>query len=282
MIFGSMCVEKNFFLPFLHDCKTDQNVQALKYLLSRPSPNVAAIDDSPVLPSPVDYQTDDDREHRRQRLLSSPQSFRSSRRGTPGDTWNTTPRGKRSRSQLSVKGSVSKRSGTPALEYLRWNGPESPYSPTKSFVDVEGREEEEEDLDFELHDESLSDGGFEGLENVRACCDGRHTVGHSRRHHHHNHPHPITQLQSQSHAHTAPIMHPRRSTDNQHLDPNPLEIGRPVSPAWSLRSKAGSMQSHEGGGGGGGLFSWARGEGSKLRFGSKRAAKTSAAPSVDQ
>lgn len=256
------------------------DLQALRYLLSRPSPNVNTMDDSPVLQSPSDYQTDDDREHRRQRLLSSPQSFRSSRRATPGDTWNSTPKGKRSRSQLSVKGSVSKRSGTPALEYLRWNGPESPYSPTKSFVDVDRQGEDEEDLDFELHDESLSDGGFEGLENVRACCDGRHTVGHSRRHHHHHHPlssHPINQLQAQAHAHTAPI-HGRQSMDNQHLDPSPLEIGRPVSPAWSLRSKAGSAQSHDGGG----LFSWARGEGSKLRFGTKRSAKAPAVPSADQ
>lgn len=242
------------------------------------------IDESPILPSPIDYQTDDDREQRRQRLLSSPQSFRSSRRETPSGTWNTTPRGKRSRSQLSVHRSMSKRSGTPALEYLKWNGPESPYSPTRSFVDVEGQEEEDEDLDFELHehDESLSDGGFEGLENVRACCDGRHTVGHSRKHHHHHrHPvpsHPIMQLQAQAHAHTAPILR-RQSTDNQHLDPNPLEIGRPVSPAWSLRSKAGSTQSHEGGGG---LFSWARGEGSRLRFGSKRSAKTPIGSSADQ
>jgi hypothetical protein len=73
-------------------------------------------------------------------------------------------------------------------------------------------------------------------------------------------------------------MNPRRqSSDNQHLDPNPLELGRPVSPAWSLRSKAGSTHSHDGGG----LFSWARGE-SKLRFGSKRSAKAPVLPSVDQ
>lgn len=247
------------------------------------------VEDSPGLQSP-DYITDDDREHRRQRLLSSPQSYRSSRRTNTGDTWNSTPRGKRSRSQLSVnKGSVGKRSGTPALEYLRWNGPapESPYSPTKSFVDVEEHEDDEDDLDFELHDETMSDGGFEGLENVRACCDGRHTVGHSRNHHHHHHhhalaSHPISQLQAQAqaqaHAHTAPLMSLRRqSMENQHLDPNPVELGRPASPAWSLRSRTGSAQSHEGGG----LFSWARGEGSKLRFGSKRAAKTPV-PSADQ
>ncbi|KAJ3566381.1 hypothetical protein NP233_g7047 [Leucocoprinus birnbaumii] len=276
-------------------------LNALKYLLSRPSPNVNAVDESPSGLQSPDYLTDDDREPpRRQRLQSSPQSFRSSRRGTPGDTWNTTPRGKRSRSQLSVNkaGSVSKRSGTPALEYLRWNGPpppESPYSPTKSFVDVDEHQQrqlamdDEEDLDFELHEETMSDGGFEGLENVRACCDGRHTVGHSGRHHHHHHhhpqqqqappSHPISQFQTQGHAHTAPLMGSLRrgSTEHAHLESSAME--RPASPAWSLRSKADSLKSHEGGGG---LFSWARGEGSKLRFGTKRSAKSSVGPSADQ
>jgi hypothetical protein len=47
------------------------------------------------------------------------------------------------------------------------------------------------------------------------------------------------------------------------------EQPRPASPAWSFRSRTGSTQSHEGGGGGGGLFS------GKLRFGSKRSAKSS-------
>ncbi|KAG5219883.1 coiled-coil protein [Salix suchowensis] len=64
----------------------------------------------------------------------------------PGETWNTTPRGKRSRSQLSVGGSIGKRSGTPAAEYLRWNGPESPYSPTKSFEHIGAQDDEELDL----------------------------------------------------------------------------------------------------------------------------------------
>lgn len=239
------------------------------------------VEESPGLQSP-DYLTDDDREHRR-RLLSSPQSFCSSRRTTPGDTWNSTPRGKRSRSQLSVNmGSVSKRSGTPALEYLRWNRsalPESPYSPTKSFVEVEEHGDIDVDLDFELHDEI--DGGFEGLENVRVCCDGRHTVGHPKQHHHHHHTLPISQLQAQAHVHTAPLMGSirRQSTDNnQHLDLNLMDSNRPVSPAWSLRSKADSSRSHEGGG----LFSWARGEGSKLRFGTKRGVKGSTGPSADQ
>lgn len=201
--------------------------------------------------TPGSTTTDDDR------IVTSPQSQRSARTALKGETWNTTPRGTRSRSQLSVGGSVSKRSGTPALEYLRWTSPESPYSPDKSFVDVPVQDPDE--LDFELHDESMSVEAFEGLENVRACCDGRHTVGHAGMHHHHHHHHH-------------PTISSRRSVDHHHLDPNPPEQMRPSSPAWSFRSRTGSAQSH---GEGGGLFSWGRGEDGKLRFGSRRSTKAS-------
>lgn len=184
--------------------------------------------------------TDDDHRHL---VDSSPQSQRSGRSSHNGAV-NTTPRGGRSRSQLSVRGSLGKRTGTPAAEYLRWVTPESPYSPTRSFEQVmSGNAREEEELDFELHGESQSDDGFEGLENVRACCDGRHTVG-PLTHHHHQHSH------------------------HEHLDVNPP--ARPVSPAWSLRSRTGSAQSHDTGG----LFSWGRGDDGKLRFGSRRSART--------
>jgi hypothetical protein len=192
-------------------------------------------------------------------MHASPQSQRSTRSVQKSDMWSTTPRGQRSRSQLSVVGSVGKRSGTPALEYLRWNGPESPYSPSKSFIDVPGGMEE--DLDFELHGDSLSDEGFEGLENVRACCEGRHTVGHKHHHHHHHHPIP-NQLPQQPPS----MVDRRRSKDHQLLDPH-QDPPRPGSPStWSFRSRAGSTHSNDGGGGGG-LFS--------LRFGSRRSAKTS-------
>ncbi|KAF8635381.1 hypothetical protein AX15_000386 [Amanita polypyramis BW_CC] len=230
---------------------------ALKYLLSRPNPNsiTSHVQESPA--SYNEYITDDER----QVLHASPQSQRSTLSAQKGDTWNGTPRGQRSRSQISVGGSIGKRSGTPALEYLRWNGPESPYSPTKSFVDVQ-RGHEDEDLDFELHGDSMSDEGFEGLENVRACCDGRHTVGLSgKHHHHHHHHHPV---QNQLPLQPPTMVDRRRSKDHQLLDPH-HEVARPASPsAWSFRSRAGSTHSHEGGGG---LFS--------LRFGSRRSAKTS-------
>lgn len=205
-------------------------------------------------------------------ILASPSSQRSARPGRSGDNWNTTPRGQRSRSQLSINRSIGKRSGTPAIEYLRWNGPDSPYSPTRSFVDVPGGEDSE-DLDFELHEDDEEDEGFEGLENVRACCDGRHTVGHSGRpghhhHHHHHHQHQNTLSAGQNGGTLR-----RQSSDTPHVyaGKEHLEVAeqaRPASPAWSFRSRTGSTQSHEGGGGGG-LFS------GKLRFGSKRSAKSS-------
>ena len=206
----------------------------------------------PQTPGSAD-RTDDER-RQLQRPMNTPPGQRSPRSPTKKEAWSTTtPRGQRSGSQISVSRSASKRSGTPALEYLRWrNGPESPYSPDKSFVNVP--DHDSEDLDFELHRDSQFDEGFEGLENVRACCDGRHTVGHSEHHHH-------------------GTLNSRRSADNQHLDPNNLhhENPRPSSPAWSFRSRTGSTQSHEGGG----IFSWGRGEDGKLRFGSRRSAKSS-------
>ena len=89
-------------------------------------------------------------------VTPSPQSQRSVRSVHPNQSWTTTPRGHKSRSQLSIVGSVGKRSGTPAAEYMRWNGPESPYSPSKSFEHV-GAEPDADDLDFELHAEVVSD-----------------------------------------------------------------------------------------------------------------------------
>ncbi|KAG1747402.1 coiled-coil protein [Suillus lakei] len=222
-------------------------LNALKYLLARPSPAMTpstSQNENAAPMSPMSQSaelTDDDHRHLTD---TSPKSQRSGRSSRNGGAFSTTPRGSRSRSQISIRGSVGKRSGTPAAEYLRWAAPESPYSPTKSFERVMGHGQDDDDLEFELHGQSQSDDGFEGLENVRACCDGRHTVGHSG-HHHHHHPH-----------------------NGDHL----LEVNapRPVSPAWSLRSRTGSAHSHDTGG----LFSWGRGDDGKLRFGSRRSTKT--------
>ncbi|KAI0066900.1 hypothetical protein BV25DRAFT_1820014 [Artomyces pyxidatus] len=235
-------------------------LNALKYLLTRPSTMpVASPGNGTVRPaiaplSPMTGHSDlPEEDHRQPTLLASPQSFRSGRSmQTSGESWNITPRGQRSQSQLSVGGSIGKRSGTPAVEYLRWAGPEGPYSPTKSFEHVPGGGDEE-DLDFELHDDSMSENGFEGLENVRACCDGRHLVGEHPHHHHHHDHQPQKQRE------------PSQTRDKQLLDARAADHPpRPSSPAWSFRSRAGSATSHDGG-----LFS------GKLRFGSRRSTKTS-------
>ena len=200
---------------------------------------------------------DNHHEHHNHQLLASPRSFRSGRSlHASGDTWGATSRGQRSTSQLSIGGSIGKRSGTPAAEYLRYPGPEGPYSPTKSSE--QSGFGEEQDVDFELHDETMSDNGFEGLENVRACCDGLHTVGGNLQHTHHHHHHP--------HRDDPPSGRPRMR--DGHLDAHP-EPPRPSSPSWSFRSRSGSTTSHDGG-----FFS------GKLRFGSRRSVKTSTATSA--
>ncbi|KAH9177580.1 hypothetical protein EDB89DRAFT_2218243 [Lactarius sanguifluus] len=230
-------------------------LNALQYLLTRPG-GMSAINGldgtnqgpGPSTFSPVARHAElpaehSQHEHRNPQLLASPKSFRSGRSlHASGDTWGTTSRGQHSTSQLSIGGSIGKRSGTPAAEYLRYPGPEGPYSPTKSF----------EQGDFELHDGSMSDNGFEGLENVRACCDGLHTVGgnhqHHTHHHHHHHPHKDDPPSGRSRVRDGHL--------DAHADPP-----RPSSPACTT--------SHDGG-----LFS------GKLRFGSRRSVKTSTATSA--
>ena len=230
--------------------ESDRLLKALQYLLTRPNGNPVSPPngaDAPHSPLSLDGELSEAENPRRPNTFASPKSQRSirtSRTGISADSWTSTPRGQRSQSQLSQRGSMGKRSGTPAAEYLRWGGPEGPYSPTRSFEHIPGQEEE--DLDFELHGDSMSDEGFEGLENVRACCDGRHTVGRSGKIEHHHHQHATS------------AQEPPRT---RHLDPTPHDIPpRPVSPAWSFRSRAGSTNSTDGQG----FFS---------RFGTRRSAK---------
>ncbi|TFK91198.1 hypothetical protein K466DRAFT_583031 [Polyporus arcularius HHB13444] len=239
---------------------------ALQYLLSRPGNShiVGASNGNggPAPMSPMSVNGELPADDYPPNAMSSPESQRSARTGRTGrtgisgDTFNTTPRGQRSRSQISLGGSMSKRSGTPAAEYLRWS--EGPSSPTKEYEHIPGGENSE-DLDFELHDETLSDEGFEGLENVRACCDGRHTVGRSGKIEHHHHHH--------DHDNQPPERAPSRARGHL-LDPNAMDMQRPVSPAWSFRSRAGSSTSHDGAG----FFS---------RFGTRRSTKTVSAAGHD-
>ncbi|KAI0720816.1 hypothetical protein C8T65DRAFT_632906 [Cerioporus squamosus] len=239
---------------------------ALQYLLSRPGQShIAAASNGnggPAPMSPMSVNGELPPDDYPANVMSSPESQRSARTGRTGrtglsgDTFNVTPRGQRSRSQISLGGSMSKRSGTPAAEYLRWA--EGPSSPTKEYEQIPGGENSDE-LDFELHDGTLSDEGFEGLENVRACCDGRHTVGRSGKIEHHHHHH--------HHDNQPPERAPSRARGHL-LDPNAMDIQRPVSPAWSFRSRAGSATSHDGAG----FFS---------RFGTRRSTKTVSAAGHD-
>ncbi|SCV74331.1 BQ2448_6763 [Microbotryum intermedium] len=90
--------------------------------------------------------------------------------------------------------STYKRSGTPANDYQRYNEFGSPRSArTLSFLGDESVEFiDRRDIPAGFGDEE-GDETWEGLENVRACCDGKHDVGSlSRRsgsnaHHPHHH-----------------------------------------------------------------------------------------------
>lgn len=233
---------------------------ALNYLLARPS-TVALSPESAnrsrfgtMTPGGPAGPADDIRAQ----LMSSPRSARTTGSNTHYDTWNsnTTPKAFRSQSQTPSASSVGKRAGTPAAEYMRWNPPES-QSPTKSIRAYQ-QHAQDDSFDFENVDHDDYDDGFiptevdpefEGLENVRACCDGAHDLGTlsrnpGHRHHHHHHQ-------------------PRN------LDVDRATSPRPASPAFSFRSRA-SSRSH---GDGGSMFSWGGDNGDKkfsLRFGSKR------------
>jgi hypothetical protein len=232
--------------------------QALNYLLARPS-TVALSPESAnrsrfgtMTPSGPSGPADEIR----QQIMSSPRSARTTGSNTYHEGWNTTPKAFRSQSQMSSVGSVGKRAGTPAAEYMRWSAPEA-QSPTKSTRAYQQQPQDDsldfENIDFDEHDDGFiptePEPGFEGLENVRACCDGAHDLGSltrnpGHRHHHHHHQ-------------------PRNLEVDRAISP------RPASPAFSFRSRA-SSRSH---GDGGSLFSWGGDGGEKklsLRFGSKR------------
>ncbi|KAG8832152.1 hypothetical protein FRC17_001904 [Serendipita sp. 399] len=141
---------------------------ALNYLLARPSPNTLAAHsaDAPAssnLQRQTTQQNDDV-----QRMQYSPRSPRSGQSALTVDSYGAAqPRPPRSISRMSNPyGSVSKRTGTAAAEFMRWNG-DAPASPSK----VDDRVNPP-DGDFHIHDDN--DVAYDGLENVRACCDGKH------------------------------------------------------------------------------------------------------------
>ncbi|KAI5121954.1 hypothetical protein M0805_002025 [Coniferiporia weirii] len=246
-------------------------LNALGYLLARPTPTTVTqspttqVNGAPVTPMRNPSGSGHNAE---QGGIVSPLSQRSGRSEQSGmsnndSPWNITPRGgRRSRSRVSMVGSVGKRSGTPAAEYLRWaDGPQSPSMHGFEQTSRGTEPDDDEDLDFEIHDSAASDQeGFEGLENVRACCDGRHTVGRaSGLHEHlaHDHAHTHTHGHNHTHVHRPIPQFLKGDPVPEHLQPS-----RPVSPAFSFRSRASSRKSGEGAGN---LFS---------RFGTRRSKTT--------
>ncbi|KIM23667.1 hypothetical protein M408DRAFT_252856 [Serendipita vermifera MAFF 305830] len=126
--------------------------------------------------------------------------------------------------------SIGKRSGTAAAEFMRWNS-DAPASPPA-----------DEAADFHLHEH---DDAYDGLDNVRACCDGKHDVGNlSSKHHHHHHPNQQNGHGQQQSQYKGTV----RSTSDAVPE-------RPASPSgWSFRSgrsKGGSQENA-------GMFSWSR------------------------
>ncbi|KZO91079.1 hypothetical protein CALVIDRAFT_558348 [Calocera viscosa TUFC12733] len=246
-------------------------INALRYLIARPQDapvtapepgNDTSITAGPINSTPIKSNT----------LTSprSPRSFRSlSNTGVNEHGWNVapnvTPRAKRSHSQVST-GSASKRPGTPAAEYLRLS--ESPQKPGTPFVvnpevyhDHEYEDLDDVDETFEMADDTNPDEGYEGLENVRACCDGKHDVGTLASHPPHMHDYHHNRLFQSRGNGNAPTMAP--PPQPRLAPPPPPDMPeRPSSPsAWSFRSK-GSNRS------GSGLFSG--GSLPRSLFGSKR------------
>jgi hypothetical protein len=118
-------------------------------------------------------------------------------------------------------GSVGKRSGTAAAEFMRWDAPASP-TPQQA----------EEAADFHLHDH---DDAYDGLDNVRACCDGKHDVGNlNSRQHHHHHNQQSNQQQQGTYGRQQQQQQQHNGTVRSTADTIP---DRPASPSgWSFRS----------------------------------------------
>lgn len=176
------------------------SLQALQYLLARPNPGGVASD---VRPGPFDTSTP--RQHQRvstepgSSSWASPRSLRSSssRSGfsTTSIPFSLTPKAKKSSSALSAvfSGSMSKRTGTPAQDYLAQLEQDQLRSPEKKMVPRPSRRQDHDDrmADENAHDDDDDDDfehignddadedegeGYEGLENVRACCNGDHDL----------------------------------------------------------------------------------------------------------
>jgi hypothetical protein len=198
--------------------------QAINYLLTRPQTNIEGAG-AGGMPSPAQ------RRNSVANIFASPgmgATYRDThtlpRRPTSPNF--STPREKQEQAQMYLQSSASeprltprsqsrhahfpyKRSGTPAAEFLEataeFGSPRSPRisSPTKiggawdeSLQIVDPSDVEYGEGDLADDDDNDSMGGFDGVENVRACCNGAHSLNelsqsarkrHMQHHHHHHH-----------------------------------------------------------------------------------------------
>ncbi|CAG8770444.1 12344_t:CDS:2, partial [Acaulospora colombiana] len=137
---------------------------ALSYLLSRQNgqPGQSTGDRTPLTSASANQQRPPLPSEEPRSAGYTPRSPRMGQSAITVDSMGT-PRGARSVSRMSNPyGSVGKRNGTAAAEYMRWTG-DAPASPSKMEDRTSG--------DFHIHEH---DDAYDGLENVRACCDGKH------------------------------------------------------------------------------------------------------------
>ncbi|KAL7417325.1 meiotic cell cortex C-terminal pleckstrin homology-domain-containing protein [Mrakia frigida] len=220
-------------------------LNALQYLLARPTPettngvsepSAGPFDTTPNANHYRGHSAPNDHDSSRPRIPSaSPNSIRSFASASSNGTGNfhLTPKAKRSQSALSIafsnhNGSVSKRNGTAAREYLEHVEHDNLQSPTKSMKAASfrskasgnpyDRQQYEEQDEFEhiggAEDADEDEEGYEGLDNVRACCGGIHDVGTlaGRRHIQTHHNHPPRSHSSASNHNSSSINHKRAAT----------------------------------------------------------------------
>lgn len=154
--------------------------QAINYLLARPEPAAPAADE-PSAPPPQSVRSHLSRFRSTEGrgVFTTPPAIRSAIYGSPSRAASSDRLGVRGRPSLGTMAS-NKRANTAAAEFLlqasEFGSPrsvKSSFSPraVHSSVDVIDREEAVDDA---ASDDQVD---YEGLENVRACCDGKHDVG---------------------------------------------------------------------------------------------------------
>nr|ODN99720.1 hypothetical protein L204_02153 [Cryptococcus depauperatus CBS 7855] len=135
-------------------------------------------------------------------MPKSPMSLRSF--GSERRSLNATPRASRAQTAMGTysrpSSSMGKRAGTPAHEYLkRHEVPATIHGGHRYKGAYKGALVLDEEFDLVSREDGDDlDTSFEGLENVRACCDGKHLVGHHHSRHGPNVSHTPTRPETPS------------------------------------------------------------------------------------